>query len=106
MRPSEAMRMAAHPRIVFREGPAGRRPALAGGPEVVDVIGVLVGGDVPDVERAARAAKIMAISPAMVEAALRYYANFTAEIDAELAKRSEQAELEESRWRMAKQRKD
>jgi hypothetical protein len=34
----EAMRMAEHPGVIFRTGPTGRRAALAGGPDVWEVI--------------------------------------------------------------------
>ena len=34
----EALRMAEHPGIIFRSGPTGRRAALAGGPDVREVI--------------------------------------------------------------------
>ncbi|MCB1028810.1 MAG: hypothetical protein KDB24_13725 [Microthrixaceae bacterium] len=43
----EGLRAEAHPSVIFRDGPAGRRPVLIGGPEVSDVIGAIVGGDVP-----------------------------------------------------------
>ena len=32
-----------HPGVVFRSGPAGRRPGLAGGPDVWEVVRVLLG---------------------------------------------------------------
>jgi hypothetical protein len=34
----EALRMEAHPGVFFREGPAGRRAVLVGGPDVWEVI--------------------------------------------------------------------
>ena len=34
----EALRMAEHPGVIFRSGPTGRRAALAGGPDVWEVI--------------------------------------------------------------------
>lgn len=37
----EGMRMEDHPGIVFRDGPAGRRAGLAGGPDVWKVIAAL-----------------------------------------------------------------
>ena len=39
--------MDAHPAVLFRDGPAGRRDVLVGGPDVADVIGGLISGDVP-----------------------------------------------------------
>lgn len=37
----EGLRMDAHPGIVFREGPAGRRAVLVGGPDVWEVVRAL-----------------------------------------------------------------
>jgi hypothetical protein len=34
----EGMRLDRHPGIVFRDGPAGRRPVVAGGPDVWEVV--------------------------------------------------------------------
>lgn len=99
----EGLRMREHPQVVFRDGPAGRRPALAGGPEIADVIGALVGGDVPTGTRRGRAAEHLSISVAAVDAALDYYAAFTDEVDAELASRQALADALEDRWRRGQQ---
>ena len=95
----EGLRMDAHPSVTFRDGPAGRRPALVGGPEIVDVIGAIVNGDVPVDRRRARAAELLGVTEAMIDAALGYYADFTEEIDAGLAARAEAAEAAEAAWR-------
>lgn len=94
----EGLRMDAHPAVVFREGPTGRRAALAGGPEVADVIGAMVGGDIPVEQRRVRAAGLMAVSSAMVDAALAYYADYTDEIDDELSERARVADESEAAW--------
>lgn len=94
----EGLRMDAHPGVVFREGPTGRRAALAGGPEVADVIGTIVGGDVPVDKRRTRAAAMLAISLAMVDTALAYYADYTTEIDTALAERARDADEAEAAW--------
>lgn len=65
----EGLRMEAHPGVVFRGGPAGRRAVLAGGPEVSDVIGSIIGGDVPVEQRRSRAAELMGLSLQMVDIA-------------------------------------
>lgn len=72
---------------------------LAGGPEVADVIGAIVGGDVPVAERRERAARMLAIPPALVDAALAYYADYTDEIDGSLAERVTAADNAEAAWR-------
>ncbi|MCP4961642.1 MAG: CopG family transcriptional regulator [Actinomycetia bacterium] len=95
----EGLRSEAHPLVVFRSGPAGRRAVLVGGPEVADVVGSVVGGDVAVEQRRARAADLLAISEAQVDAAMAYYAEFTDEIDAVLARRIREADEAEALWR-------
>jgi hypothetical protein len=95
----EGLRMEAHPMVAFRDGPGGRRAALAGGPDVADVVGAIVGGNVAVSKRRARAADLMGLSLVQVDAAMAYYAEFTEEIDAELVARAEVAEYEEALWR-------
>jgi ParB-like chromosome segregation protein Spo0J len=95
--------MEAHPMVVFREGPSGRRPVLAGGPEVADVIGTIVGGNVPAGGRRTRAAKLLGISEPMVDAALAYYADYTDEIDVLIAERTRIADEAEAAWRRQRQ---
>ena len=95
----EGLRMEAHPGVVFREGPTGRRAVLVGGPEVSDVIGAVIGGDVPVGQRRSRAAELMGLSLPVVDAALTYYVDHTDEIDAELAERNRAAAEAEAAWR-------
>lgn len=94
----EGLRMSAHPGVTFRSGPAGRRPALIGGPDVAEVIGALVGGDVPAEDRRLRTAELLVITPAQVDAALAYYTDFTDEVEADLQRRSRLAEEHEAAW--------
>lgn len=95
----EGLRMEAHPMVVFRDGPSGRRPALVGGPEVVDVIGAIIGGDIPAAERRYRAANLLGVPEALVDTALAYYADYTNEIDELLAERTLLANEAEASWR-------
>ncbi len=95
----EGLRMEAHPLVMFREGPSGRRPVLVGGPQVADVIGAVVGGDVPVNQRGSRAVELLGLTDAQFDAALAYYADFTDEIDAELATRADLADVAEASWR-------
>lgn len=95
----EGLRSESHPMVIFRPGPGGRRPVLIGGPEVADVIGALVGGDVPADERRGRVAELLGVPLALVEAALAYYADFTDEVDAQLADRTRRADELEAAWR-------
>jgi hypothetical protein len=95
----EGLRSRRHPLIGFRDGPAGRRAAVVGGPEVAEVIGGLVGGDVPPTKRVARAVELFGWRLEQVDAALAYYAEFTDEIDGELAANAAAAEEAEALWR-------
>ena len=94
----EGLRMQEHPAICFRDGPAGRRAALAGGPDVVDVVSALAGGDVPVERRRTRVAEMMCLRESLVDAALAYYAEHTAEIDAEIDAREEAARKHQELW--------
>lgn len=90
----EGLRMEAHPGIVFRDGPSGRRAGLAAGPDVWEVVGLLrnLSGRVE--ERAAAAAAQLGLTEAQVRATSRYYAEFTDETDAEIAHNDEIADRE------------
>ena len=94
----EGLRMEEHPAICFRDGPAGRRAVLVGGPEVADVVTALIGGDVPVEERRARVAEMMCLRESLVDAALAYYAEHTAEIDAEIAAQEEATKRYQALW--------
>jgi hypothetical protein len=95
----EGLRMESHPLVIFREGPSGRRAVLVAGPEVVDVIGSIVGGDVLVEQRRSRAADLLEISESAVDAALSYYADFTQEVDDEIGGRIRAADEAEAAWR-------
>ncbi|MPZ71262.1 MAG: hypothetical protein GEU71_17320 [Actinobacteria bacterium] len=94
----EGLRMESHPLIVFRDGPTGRRPVLARGPDVADVVSGTVGGDVPVEDRHTRAAGLLGLSVAQVDAAMAYYAEFTDEIDAHVIARADLARREQAAW--------
>jgi hypothetical protein len=84
--------------VVFRDGPSGRRPVLVGGPEVADVVGAIVGGDVPVAERRSRAADLLGVPVSLVDAAVAYYADYTDEIDGLLVERARLADEAEASW--------
>ena len=95
----ERLRKRCHPLITFRDGASGRRAGLVDGPDVWEVIGGLASGNASLDARMGRAVDIFGLSPAQIEAALDYYADFTEEIDDELAANSEAAENAEAFWR-------
>ena len=53
----EGLPIRRHPMIVFCDGASGRRAGLIGGPDVWEVVGGLVSGDVPPQDRMSRAAE-------------------------------------------------
>lgn len=95
----EGLRVRRHPLVVFRSGAAGRRAGLVGGPDVWEVIAGVLGGDVPPEKRVQRAVEVFGLRPELVEAALAYYAEFTEEIDAQIAANRAAADEAEELWR-------
>lgn len=78
----EGLRMADHPGIVFRGGPAGRRPALVVGPDVWELVVFLEEIDERGETAVSAASETFDIPRSAVAAGIRYYTAFTAEIDA------------------------
>lgn len=81
----EGLRADSHPQIVFRDGPAGRRAGLIGGPEVAEVVGALRSVPEKGNARVTALAGRLGLSESMVRAAIRYYSEYPEEIDAWIA---------------------
>ena len=94
----EGLRMEAHPGVVFRDGPSGRRAGLASGPDVWEVAGLLRGLSGSVEERVANAAVQLGLTESQVRSTSRYYAEFTDEIDAEIALNDDIADRELAAW--------
>jgi hypothetical protein len=99
----EAMRMAEHPGIIFRSGPTGRRAALAGGPDVWEVIRAVESAHAG--ERGPEADDLVTlvsentgIAPRLVNTAVRYWAAYPDEVDAEIAAAEAAEEAAEKAW--------
>ncbi len=74
--------MEEHPGVVFRDGPAGRRAGLAGGPDIWEVIVVLQDfGAAGPAAAITRTALWLGLSEAQVRAAEGYYGAYPTEID-------------------------
>lgn len=98
----EKRRMKRHPGIVFRDGATGRRPALADGPQVWVLAGLvrdeLLDSDEARERAAADTAEHMELPVHDVLAAIRYYLDYRDEIDEWLHRTGEEAERAEAEW--------
>lgn len=94
----EGVRMDDHPGIVFRSGPAGRRPALVDGPDVWEVVRVLRNVEATGDQAVEEAARWLGLRREQVEVALRYYAEYTEEIDDWIARLDEEAARARTIW--------
>jgi uncharacterized protein (DUF433 family) len=92
-----------HPGIVFRDGPAGRRAALAGGPDVWEIVQTLKETGLAHEQAIAATAEWGNLSHAQVNVALRYYADFREEVDERVARNREEAERQFAAWQRTRQ---
>jgi uncharacterized protein (DUF433 family) len=92
----EGLRMSEHPGIVFRDGPAGRRPGIAG--HRLDVWEIVETAREEGGNRQAVAA-YFGIQPGLVSAALEYYGDYRDEIDRWIEQNRSLAEESEQSWR-------
>ena len=79
----EGVRRDEHPLITFRDGPTGRRAGLVGGPDVWEVV-MWVEDLGAEQDPVAGLAEESVVTRAQVEAALRYRAAYTGEVDARI----------------------
>ena len=85
----EGLAGAAHPGIVFKSGPAGRRAALAGGPDVWEVVAALRHTTGSESKRVAAVAEQLGLHERQVLIALEYAAAHRAEIEARVTANDE-----------------
>lgn len=95
----EGTRMDEHPGIAFRGGPTGRRAALAGGPDVWEVMQTLKSGDERGAAAVATTAKLLDLTELQVRTAVSYYAAYPEEIDKRIKRNVEEADAAEATWR-------
>jgi hypothetical protein len=95
----EGTRMDDHPGVVFRAGPAGRRAALANGPDVWELIATLKASEARGEQAVAATAELLGLTEAQVRAAVRYYASFGDEIDRRIALSTLDADEAEAAWK-------
>ncbi len=97
----EGLRMAEHPGIVFRDGPAGRRAALAAGPDVWEVIETLKGTGLTGEAAVDATARWGSLTRAEVSIAIRYYGDFRDETDEWILLNRKEAQRHRDAWERA-----
>lgn len=100
----EALRMIEHPGIVFRPGPTGRRAALAAGPDVWEIVRAVKSARTAERELAddgllGLIADNTGTPLRLVRVAVRYWASYPDEIDAEIASADAAEDAAEQAWR-------
>ena len=99
----EGLVMDDHPGIVFRDGPAGRRAALAGGPDVWEVVETLHGTGKKGDDAIAATAEWGSLTIPQVRVAVRYYADHRDEIDGRARQNREEADRQKAAWERAQE---
>ncbi len=95
--------MAEHPGVIFRSGPTGRRAALAGGPDVWEVIRAVKSAHAAEPELDSDDLVNMVgdntgIARRLLTIAVRYWAAYPGEVDAEIAAAEAAEEAAEQAW--------
>ena len=81
----EGLTSAVHPGIVFKPGPAGRRAALAGGPDVWEIVAALRNTSGSESKRVTAVAEQLGLHERQVLIALEYAAAHRAEVEERVA---------------------
>lgn len=104
----EALRMSEHPGIMFRPGPTGRRAGLASGPDVWEIVRAVRSGrasepELPEDDLLAMAAENTGLLARLIRVAVRYWASYPDEIDAEIAAAEVAEGTAEDAWQRERQ---
>jgi hypothetical protein len=99
----EALRMTEHPGIIFRAGPTGRRAALAGGPDAWEVIRAVRSAHAAEPELDSNdLLKLVSdntgVTVHLLSIAVRYWAAYPDEVDAEIAAADAAEDTAEQAW--------
>jgi hypothetical protein len=99
----EALRVSEHPGIVFRPGPTGRRAGLASGPDVWEAVRAIKSARAAEPGLAeddllAMVSGNTGVPLRLLRTAIRYWASYPAEIDAEITAADRAEELAEQAW--------
>ncbi len=100
----EGLRTTEHPGITLREGPTGRRAGLVGGPDVWEVVRALRSARAAEPELAEHALLSMVADNSglplrLLRTALRYWAAYPDDVDAEITAADDAEQAVERAWR-------
>ncbi len=93
----EGLRLDDHPGIAFRDGPTGRRAGLVAGPDVWEVVQVVLANGSGQ-RGVGAAAEWGRLSEREVRFAMRYYSEFPDEVDERIRRNLDEAEAAEAAW--------
>ena len=99
----EGLRMADHPSVIFKDGPSGRRAALAYGPDVWEVIKFLREVDERSTSRDRRRSRGIRRRCQPDQHGDQLLRGLPHEIDAEIAEADEASARAEAAWRVQQQ---
>jgi|ERR1022692_807241 hypothetical protein len=104
----EALRMSEHPGILFRPGPTGRRAGLTAGPDIWEIVRAVRSGraaepDLPEDDLLAMVAENTGLTVRAIHVAVRYWASYPDEINAEMAAAEIADAAAEDAWRRERQ---
>ena len=88
----EGMRLDRHPGVFFRDGPAGRRAVVVGGPDVWEVIAAARSAPERGEELVDALAERIGVPVEKIRTAVRYYAEYPEEIDRFIAANEDEAQ--------------
>ena len=99
----EALRSQEHPLVIFRDGPAGRRARLVGGPDVFQIVRAAHSARqaepaLTSTELVGIVAETSGVPEALIRAAIAYWADYPAEVDALVARADEEEARARQRW--------
>jgi hypothetical protein len=99
----EALRAHEHPLITFKDGPAGRRARVVGGPDVWEVVGAVRSVREAEPELAGDAvltvvAETSGVPVPFLRAALAYWGDYPEEVDAFLDRSRAEAVQAQAAW--------
>jgi hypothetical protein len=95
--------MADHPGVIFKEGPAGRRAALAYGPDTWEIVKFLREVDERGPAAMDAGVEVFALDAGRMTTAVNYYSDYRHEIDVEVAAADDASASAEEAWRIRQQ---